>query len=109
MRENCAEGRHPNGWGTCVPDTPYDEKKGKMAVLVYGLLSLINALVPVIVYYAYINRKNFDLWLHQKTYRASWRSWYITNLMIWLIPLFLWGFTLKDKNMVKYIFVNWFK
>ena len=109
-RENCPDGKVPNDWGTCVPDKPYDEDKGSTAVLIHGILSVCNSIIPMVLYFAWINRKNSaDIKANHKTYRAAWRSWYISNLMIWLLPTLVWAFTLKDSDVPKYIFVNWFK
>ena len=55
LRDNCPEGKVPNEWGTCVPDKLYDEEKGSVAVLIHGLLSVFNSLIPVILYYAWIS------------------------------------------------------
>ena len=78
------------------------------AVAVHGIMSLVNTVVPALIYWIWIygTKKNIT---GTPSYRVAWRYYWISNLLIWFIPTILWASTMTDSKHVKYFFVNWFK
>ena len=79
------------------------------AVAVSGSMALINTVVPMVIYWAWIYRKSAVSESNLPNYRVAWRYYWISNLMVWFIPTILWACTLSDSKHVKFFLANWFK
>ena len=82
--------------------------KGKKAVLLHGILSVLNSLVPAILYWFWIYQKD-DMIHGLSNYRVGWRYYWTSNLSMWFIPMILWPLTATGNAKIKYLYVAWFK
>ena len=76
-------------------------------MLLHGILSVFNTVVPAVVYWAWIYPKD-DAIVSPSNYRVAWRYYWISNVTMWFIPAILWPITATDSDVPKYLFVNWF-
>ena len=97
---------------TQQPQLMQDSEQGmNTSVAVHGVMSLINAVVPAIIYWVWIygTKKSQPSGSEPTSYRVAWRYYWISNLLIWFVPTILWACTLGGSKHIKYFFVNWFK
>ena len=77
-------------------------------MLLHGIMSVFNTVVPAILYWTWIYKKD-DLTIGEPSnYRVGWRYYWISNLLMWFIPAILWPFAASDSDRSKYLYVNWF-
>ena len=108
-QKNCPEGKEPNDWGTCVPkQQAYTDELGIKSVRIHGAISVINAFLPMILFHAWIARKEWWLKTYNHVYWAAWQTCWVLHMLVYLYPAVLWGFTLIS-NKAKWLYVNWFK
>ena len=63
----------------------------------------------MIVFHAWINRKEWWVRTYNHVYWAAWQSFWILHMILYLWPSILWGITLTETKRAKWLYVNWFK
>jgi len=112
MSEEILEGEQP----LCDPEfdedcvveemsAPYTQEDGQMAVLYYGIIAIVNAFTPSLLWFFW---KRGGLELNEKS--LIWWGWYgawILHASLWGVPALLFPFTYLGVDFVNYFYVFW--
>ena len=95
--------------GTCIPFMPrYNDGRGRTAAHFGGIIAVINAFVPTIMFWAWIYRKAYEVRTNNILYWVSWNMFWGFHLVMYLVPALTWPFAfVKDK--VKWVYTHWFR